>query len=241
MSAQPVASLTARLDGELVRVLKAGCPPFTFGRGSGCCLRLGGRGQNGDRHISRTAGSLHWQDGLWTVQNDGSRAFDILDPVVVPWPPGAIWAIGPDGVELKINSPIRPYVIHLQPAGPPPGARFDPSEPLSDIDPSTFPLPSPSPHDRMLLAAKFLSRRRPGVAIGNRKAADRANAVGRTHVTPKAVEDAVRNWKERLQAIGVSGIEGRENVNQLGFSLLAYGVIRQEYALPLPPVADGDG
>ena len=252
MSTAAPATLHVWLDGTKVDELTAGGPPFAFGRARECDLRLGSGGRQGDRHIPRVAGAVHAQWGYWAVDNVGSVPLEILSPVQDWLVPGSTWAIGPDGFELRVTSPIRPFAILLQPKGH--GAPLlDRPAADPDGDPTTYPLPDPSRHERTLLTAKFLGRRRPGFAIGNGCAAERLAGVGYNdlaaerlgkegyRVTGKAVEDCARLWKERLEAIGVTGIDGRENVNRLGCALLRYGVIRQQDALGLPPVEEDGG
>jgi hypothetical protein len=219
-------------------VLSPAAAPCFFGRGAECDLRIGHRGPGGgDRNLSRTAGSIRW-DGGWTVHNEsGTRPFDIIvRGVVVPLPPRvtaepSVWAVSPPGLDVSIVTPTSKYLIGLvlpDPRGP--------SERATAIGPdhegpSTYPLSEPSVHERLLLTAKFLSRARPGDAIGNSDAAELVNRVrpaGRRRVTDKAVEDVTRRWRDRLEALGVTGIDGRENINHLGRQLLAYGFIRQE-------------
>jgi hypothetical protein len=90
----------------------------------------------------------------------------------------------------------------------------------------------------LLLAAKFLALPDPGDAVGNREAAGYASAA-RPHeelVTAKAVEDCVGRWCKKLQEeLGVTGINGRDNINQLGRQLLAWGFLRQEDRKQLRP------
>jgi hypothetical protein len=89
----------------------------------------------------------------------------------------------------------------------------------------------------LLLAAKFLALPDPGDAVGNREAARYASAA-RPHdkpVTERAVEDCVGRWSRKLQEFGVTGINGRDNINQLGRQLLGWGILRQENRMLLRP------
>ncbi|HEU0127720.1 MAG TPA: hypothetical protein VFQ48_03820, partial [Pseudonocardiaceae bacterium] len=47
-------------------------------------------------------------------------------------------------------------------------------------------------------------------------------------VTERAVDNCVVRWCRTLQELGVTGIGGRHNINQLGRQLLAWGLLRQE-------------
>lgn len=227
-------ALQVLLNGTPARVLSPGAAPCLFGRGSECDLRIGHRGPGGaDRNLSRTAGSIRW-DGGWTVHNEsGSRPFDIIvRGVVVPLPPRvtaepSVWAVSPPGLDVHIVTPTSEHMIGL--VLPDPRGVVEPPEASEPDGPSTYPLSEPNEHERLLLTAKFLSRARPGDAIGNGEAAELVNRVrANRQVTDKAVEDVVRRWRDRLEGLGVTGINGRENVNHLGRQLLAYGFIRQE-------------
>jgi len=233
----PPSGLQVLLDGTLQRVLSPGSRPYLFGRGSQCDLRIGHHGAGGgDRNISRTAGSIRWEDGLWLVRNDSdSRPFDIIvRDFVIPLPPQfvldapSVWAIGPPGVEVRIVTPTSAFLLGIVLGRP---GQVVPPDESSETGPSTFSLDEPSQHDRQLLAAKFLTQPRPGDAVGNMEAAYRVNQARSPNdriVTDKAVEDSVSRWKEKLRQLGVDGIDGRENVNHLGRQLLAYGFLRQE-------------
>jgi hypothetical protein len=97
-------------------------------------------------------------------------------------------------------------------------------------------------HERLLLAAKFLALPTPGDAVGSREAAQYATAArppGKV-VTEKAVDDCVSRSRTKLQELGVTGISGRDNINQLGRQLLAWGFLRQEdrkLLCPRPPAS----
>jgi hypothetical protein len=92
-------------------------------------------------------------------------------------------------------------------------------------------LRDPTEHERLLLAAKFLALPDPGDAVGNREAAEYASAARPRDkpVTERAVDNCVARWSRSLQDLGVTGIGGRDNINQLGRQLLAWGLLRQEH------------
>ncbi|MGH4006562.1 MAG: hypothetical protein ACRDTH_00045 [Pseudonocardiaceae bacterium] len=227
--------LVVRFQGRQVAELCPGDPPFTFGRGDDRTLRFGhGCGDGGlDLDISRHVGSIHYDGGLWMVCNDSEdRPFDVIvGGVSNPLPPrsapdsGSVWAVWPPGLDIKISAPSGRYVlsISLDAAAPP---IVDPPE-RGDI---TVPLRKPTGNDRLLLAAKFLALPNPGDAVGNREAAEYASAARPNDepVTAKAVEDCVGRWRRNLEGLGVTGIDGRDNINQLGRQLLAWGFLRKE-------------
>ncbi|MGH3874470.1 MAG: hypothetical protein ACRDSR_23705 [Pseudonocardiaceae bacterium] len=233
---QRLDTLAVRFQGRLVAVLRPGNPPFTFGRGDDRTLRFGHDSLLGgpDLHISRNVGSIRHDGGLWVVYNDSaSRPFDvILRGVPNPLPPRTAvdsysrWAVSPPGLEIKIGAPSGRYLFSVSIDDPRPQVVEFPGR----NDPSTHPLREPTSHERLLLAAKFLALPGPGDAVGNREAAEYASAV-RPHdrpVTERAVEDCVGRWCKKLQELGVTGINGRDNINQLGRQLLAWGFLCQE-------------
>jgi hypothetical protein len=168
------------------------------------------------------------------VCNDsGSRPFDVIvRGVSNPLPPRigpdshSRWAISPPGLEIRVGAPSGRYLLSI--------TLDDPRPPLLDPpghdDPGTMPLREPTEHERLLLAAKFLALPDPGDAVGNREAAEYASAARPDDrpVTERAVDNCVVRWCRKLQELGVTGISGRENINQLGRQLLAWGLLRQE-------------
>jgi hypothetical protein len=233
---QPSRGLAVRFLSRPVAVLLPGDPAFTFGRGHDRTLRFGHDSDLGrpDLHIPRNVGSIRCDDGLWVVCNDSkTRPFDIVvRGVSNPLPPrsspdsGSVWAVCPPGLDIKISAPSGRFLLSI--------SVDDPSlwipDGDNDGDPSTIPLRVPTDHERLLLAAKFLALPDPGDAVGNKEAAEYASAA-RPHeepVTFKAVEDCVGRWCRKLTELGVIGISGRDNINQLGRQLLAWGLLRQE-------------
>ncbi|MGH3780564.1 MAG: hypothetical protein ACRDRO_08015 [Pseudonocardiaceae bacterium] len=186
-------------------------------------------------HISRHVGSIRYGAGLWVVSNDsGSRPFDVIvRGVSNPLPPQTAsdshsrWAVSPPGLEIRIGAPSGRYLLAISIHGVRPPV-LDPPRP---DEPSTVPLREPTDHERLLLAAKFLVLPDPGDAVGNREAAEYASAARPQDrpVTERAVEDCVGRWCRKLQELGVTGISGRDNINQLGRQLLAWGLLRQEH------------
>ncbi|MDQ2884153.1 MAG: hypothetical protein M3Y48_24155 [Actinomycetota bacterium] len=233
---QPSSGLVVHFQGREVAVLRPGHRSFTFGRGHDSALRFGHDSDNGgpDLHISRHVGSIRYGGGLWVVCNDsGSRPFDVIvRGVANPLPPRTTpdshsrWAVSPPGLEIRIGAPSGRYLLSISIDG----ARPPALDPPRHDEPSTVPLREPTHHERLLLAAKFLALPDPGDAVGNREAAEYASAARSQDrpVTERAVEDCVGRWCKKLQELGVTGISGRDNINQLGRQLLAWGLLRQE-------------
>jgi hypothetical protein len=224
--------LVVRFQGCYVAELSPGDPPFTFGRGADRTLRFGHDGAPGgpDLGVSRHVGSIYHDEGAWVVRNDSEdRPFDVIvRDVSNPLPPrstsesGSVWVVWPPGLDIKVSAPSGRYLlsISVDAAAPP---IVDPPE-RGD---RTFPLRKPTDHDRLLLAAKFLAFPNPGDAVGDQEAAKYASAArpDQEPVTAKAVEDCVRRWRSNLHDLGVTGIDGRDNINQLGRQLLAWGFL----------------
>jgi hypothetical protein len=233
---QPSGALVAYFQGHQVAVLRPGDPPFTFGRGHDRTLRFGHDSIHGgpDLHISRHTGSIQHGGGLWVVCNDsGNRPFDVIvRGVSNPLPPRASpgshsrWAISPPGLEIRVGAPSGRYLLSVSLDDPRPPSL----DPPGHDDPGTIKLREPTEHERLLLAAKFLALPDPGDAVGNREAAEYASAARPADrpVTERAVDNCVVRWCRRLQELGVTGISGRDNINQLGRQLLAWGLLRQE-------------
>lgn len=227
---RPPRGLLVAFMGCQRATLCPGDPPFTFGRGSDRTLQFGHDTVSGgpDLDISRNAGSIYYDQGLWVLRNDSaSRPFDVIvRGVSNPLPKHTRWAIGPPDLEIRISGEAGRYLLGVSADDP----RPVPVENPKSGDDGTRPLPEPTDRDRLLLTAKFLALPDPGDAVGNKEAAEYASAA-RPHeepVTAKAVEDCVGRWCRRLLERGVIGIGGRDNINQLGRQLLAWGYLRQE-------------
>ncbi len=216
--------------GHRVAARCPGAPPFTFGRGSDRILQFGHDNVNGgpDLDISRNAGSIHDNQGLWVLCNDStSRPFDVIvRGVSNPLPAQSRWAIGPPDLEIRISGAAGRYLLGVNVDDPRPAVLEHPKP----GDDTTRPLRELTDRDRLLLAAKFLALQDPGEAVGNREAAQYASSARPQEeaVTAKAVEDCVGRWCKKLQELNVIGIGGRDNINQLGRQLLAWGLLRQE-------------
>jgi hypothetical protein len=233
---QPTTVLEVRFLNRQIATLHPEDPPFTFGRGRDRTLRVGHNSLNGgpDLDISRHVGSIRCGEGLWVVCNDSnSRPFDIIvRGVSNPLSPRTTadshsrWAISPPGLEIRVAAPSGRYLLSVNLDAPSPSTQSIPR----NSDPYTVPLREPTDYERLLLAAKFLALQNPGDAVGNREAAEYASVV-LPHDRPaseRAIDNCVAKWCRRLQELGVTDINGRDNINQLGRQLLAWGLLRQE-------------
>ena len=224
-------------EGRAVATLRPGCPPYTFGRGRDRSLRFD-VGPDGHCHVSREAGSIRWADGVWLVCNDSkSRPFDVVvdgvpNPVHPRTSPAArsMWAVGPRPTKIQVAAGPRLYLLLLVPIDPP---SRPPPPPASGGDPElpdTPPLNGPTDHERLFLAARFLSLPEPGEALeSNIEAAEYARAAlppeKAQKVTEPAVANVVHRWKKELERRGVQGLA---DASTIGRQLLAWGDIQQE-------------
>lgn len=240
-----VVDLKVCVDGECRRRLVPS-DVLTFGRAPGSATHLQvGRLQSDRDSVSRRAGTIRCRDGLWTVGNDSRYypfRFEIAGAEI--WVPprghGPLDAqpIPPCGALVGLVTPAHLYGIGLRPEiPPPPDERPDPDSsspfPGPDTDPSRK---APTPHEVLLLAAKFLSTRDPGQAIGDDFATQRAAQASGLTIAPRAVENCVRRRREELRQLGHTDIDGRNNIDRVGRLLLSYGVLTLADRLHLEPV-----
>jgi hypothetical protein len=186
---------------------------LTFGRSKKCTVVL----DEADRGLSRTAGSLHYRDGAWWVQNDshacllfviGDRGFR------ADLPPGVAMPLQQWHAKLRLTGGAGHYTLLVR----------LPDEELPDGDDEPGPLPLTAPtdsraitsvrsrprlsdSDRLILAARFeryLVWRYPGVATPctAREAAERIGWG--QHAVVKRCE----NIRERYARLGVPGLRG---------------------------------
>jgi hypothetical protein len=236
--------LTISLNGVVRRRLPPDQARFTFGRSQESLthLHVGPADGRTDRSISRLAGALRCLSGQWVLSNPSdSRPFVVVvqGQHRIPMPPTTVarsceWPIGPAGVVVELPASTGPYEVGLRPQPPPSAldAWILDTAGASTIDP----FPEPTAHQRQVLAAKFLSRRQPGAAVGDERAAERVNRVrgSSSNVTAKAVENVVAQWRKRFQELPLPDVGGRSNVDRLGVYLLAFGVLGEHDRLPLP-------
>ena len=144
------------------------------------------------------------------------------------------WAIGTDGALVELPSPTQTYEIGFRLADP---RRATESFSRDGSGPTTLTaLDRAYGHELGVLAAKFLSRRQPGVAVGDACAAERATRARGTRVTAKAVENIVAGRRAQLADAGFRDVTGRSNIDRVGVYLLALGVLRVEDRLGIDPL-----
>lgn len=239
----PEGGLTVSLDGVVRRRLPPGDDRFTFGRSpeGPMHLHVGPSVGRADRAVSRTAGVLRCRAGQWVLRNASeSRPFVLVVLTHrIPMPPATVarsceWPIGLAGIVVELPASTGTYEIELRPEPAP--STLDAWSVDAAGGSTLEPIPHPTAHQRQVLAAKFLSRRRPGAAVGDERAAERLNRVRGpgSQVTAKAVENVVARYRRILQGLLLPDVGGRNNVDHLGLYLLAFAVLSEEDRLPLP-------
>lgn len=233
------------------KVLRLGAAPFTVGRSSTCALPLRWARDNVSRVVAVVLPGVVELDGpgsgevVWFVENQGRHPIRVaINGASAELPPdcGAVVGLRWGQATIEINQE-QPDPILLRVGGEPLRAEPPLREPAGPPAPSpdelvTFMPSEPTPHERMLLGAKFLSQPRLGDAVGDRDAADRVNAnlPAGEGVTPKAVEDCVAKWRRYLEEnFSVANLGGRENINNLGRALLHFRIISELDRLPRDP------
>lgn len=246
-------------DGPL-RYLAPDGESYTLGRlpAAGRHLFLGPRHGRTDRDVSRRAMSFRSRDGVvWKVRNESRRrplaiyrrgqCVDLLPPRSEGSERPPSWVVDEDGVMVELRTVTGVYRVtarRLHEESPEPLPVPDPLPPSPD--PSSGNVPTADPKDRIILGAKFLSRRQPSRAIGDRDAAERiARAFEGGLITTMApparpwgervVEAAVVRWRQHLTDDNVVLIAGRANIDRLGWWLVyGYEVITVADRLRLP-------
>jgi len=228
--------------GEAIRLhAHPGGVPFRIGRHRDHPLVIGrprGRYKDEDQSISGTVCEVAFEAGLWGIRCLSSshpiqineRDHDEVLPVCTEPARAARRVVVPPGLRVSIPSEQAEYHLRLTVDAPRTTMRL--TRPLPQGHPSTTSrLPEPTPCDRLLLTAKFLSNNIPVDAVGDGAAAEIANGV-RARCDPKArpftakdVEKRVSYWRGLLRERGVESINGQQRTNEVGTQLLAWGVL----------------
>jgi hypothetical protein len=224
----------------------------TFGRGRECTIKL----PDGDRGLSRSAGSLSFHDGAWWLGNDslssmlylsGDRGFR------VDLPPGMQIPVQQWHAKVRLQGVFNSYTLRLrlpdlddmpdqdgQPgqASPkalppsPPGT----SEPVVTSTRYHAPLTA---SDRLVLAARFQQYLdwRHGGAPAPRSAKDTAERIG---WQPHTVAKRCENIRDRYSRLGVPGLHGPRALEELAELLISTGELTAKDLRRLPSQAHPD-
>ncbi|MGH3300172.1 MAG: FHA domain-containing protein [Streptosporangiaceae bacterium] len=213
---------------------------ITFGRASTCDVVL----PNGDRGVSRNAGSLDWRHGAWWLTNcsaasmlylSGDRGFraDI--------PPGMGLPLQQWHAKVRLDGVLDSYTLRMR---LPDLDEADGEEgELGEFGPAVVPertltstkLRAPlNDADRRVLAARFedyLTWKHSGAAAP-RSAREAAARIG---WEPHAVSKRCENIRNRYVRIGVPGLRGPRALEELAALLISTGELTTDDLRRLPP------
>jgi hypothetical protein len=219
---------------------------LTFGRGQACMIRL----PAGDRGLSRSAGSLDYQDGAWWLCNTSSSSMLYLSGdrgFRVDLPPGMRTPVQQWHAKVRLQGVMDSYLLRLRlpdlddlpdPGGEPGQAERAPATSGTGEQQLTSsrrraPL---TDSDRLILAARFeqyLSWRYVGLAAP-RSAKETADRIG---WQPHTVAKRCENIRSRYSRLGVPGLRGPRALEELAMLLISTGELTAEdlRRLPSPP------
>jgi hypothetical protein len=201
---------------------------FTFGRSPACGLVLPAE----DRGVSRLAGTVRHQGGLWWLRNDGSAPLHIVGDrgLRVELPSGVAMPVQQWHTQVRLNGLFGPYTLRLRlpalddtpdrPAratAPPTGAGMEDR----DVTSTRLRLPL-NEQDRLVLAARFedyLTRSPAGVPVP-RSARAAARRIG---WQPHTVAKRCENIRERYARLGMPGLRGPRALDELATLLISTG------------------
>jgi hypothetical protein len=220
---------------------------LAFGRGVGCTVRL----PSADRGVSRSAGSLAFEDGVWWLRNDSSSSVLYLSGdrgFRVDLPPGMRTPVQQWHAKIRLQGVLASYTLRLRlpdlddvPAQDPGHNHARQVRVPADLTgehlvTSTRRRPPLSDSDRLVLAARFehyLNWRHVG-APAPRSAAETAERIGgQAHAVAKRCE----NIRDRYSRLGVPGLRGPRALEELAMLLISTGELTADDLRRLPRLA----
>jgi hypothetical protein len=221
---------------------------LTFGRGMTCTVVL----PDGDRGVSRNAGSFDWRAGFWWLTNTSGSSMLYLTGDLgfkADIPPGMSLPLQQWHAKVRIDGALDSYTLRLRLPD------LDEEPDADDLGPggaaalaapehrttSTKLRASLNDADRLVLAARFeeyLTWKHPGAAAP-RSARDAAERIG---WRPHAVAKRCENIRNRYVRIGVPGLRGPRALEELAALLISTGELTGADLRRLPaapPVASG--
>jgi len=204
---------------------------LTFGRGPGATIRL----PAGDRAVSRSAGSLAFEDGAWWLSNDSSASVLYVSGdrgFRIDLPPGMRAPVQQWHAKIRLQGLLDSYTLRLRlpdlddAPGQDPGVGQGggvPAGPTGEhLVTSTRRRPPLNDCDRLILAARFedyLNWRHAGAAAP-RSAKETAERIGwQAHTVAKRCE----NIRDRYSRLGVPGLRGPRALEELATLLISTG------------------
>lgn len=222
---------------------------LTFGRGQACTIRL----PAGDHGLSRSAGSLDYQDGAWWLCNTSSSSMLYLSGdrgFRVDLPPGMRTPVQQWHAKVRLQGVMDSYLLRLRlpdlddlpdPGSEPGQAERAPRVPATSGTGEQQLTSSRrrallTDSDRLILAARFeqyLSWRHVGPAAP-RSAKETADRIG---WQPHTVAKRCENIRSRYSRLNVPGLRGPQALEELAMLLISTGELTAEdlRRLPSPP------
>jgi hypothetical protein len=214
---------------------------LTFGRGAGCTITL----PAADRGVSRSAGSLIFEQGTWWLCNDSSSAVLYVSAdrgFRVDLPPGMRAPVQQWHAKIRLQGALDSYTLRLRlpdlddvpEQGLGTGQGRIPASPTGEhLVTSTRSRPPLSVPDRLILAARFedyLDWRHTGQAAP-RSAKETAERIGwQAHTVAKRCE----NIRDRYSRLGVPGLRGPRALEELAMLLISTGELTADDLRRLP-------
>jgi hypothetical protein len=215
---------------------------LTFGRGAGCTITL----PAADRGVSRSAGSLVFEQGTWWLRNDSSSSVLYVSGdrgFRVDLPPGMRTPVQQWHAKIRLQGALGSYTLRLrlpdlddmldQDLGAVQGGRSPASPTGEHLVTSTRRRPRLSGPDRLILAARFedyLNWRHTGPAAP-RSAKETAERIGwQAHTVAKRCE----NIRDRYSRLGVPGLRGPRALEELATLLISTGELTVDDLRRLP-------
>ena len=218
---------------------------LTFGRGTGCTITLSAA----DRGVSRSAGSLVFEQGTWWLRNDSSSSVLYVSGdrgFRVDLPPGMQVPVQQWHAKIRLQGLLDSYTLRLRLPDLDDEPDHDPGagqEGQAGAGPtgehlvtSTRRRPPLSGSDRLILAARFedyLNWRHTGPPAP-RSAKDTAERIGwQAHTVAKRCE----NIRDRYSRLGVPGLRGPRALEELATLLISTGELTADDLRRLPSQA----
>jgi hypothetical protein len=215
---------------------------LTFGRSARCTITL----PAADRGVSRSAGSLLFEQGTWWLRNDSSSSVLYVSGdrgFRVDLPPGMRAPVQQWHAKIRLQGALDSYALWLRlpdlddlPEHDPEAGQGGgiPAGPTGEhLVTSTRRRPPLSGPDRLILAARFedyLNWRHTGPAAP-RSAKETGARIG---WQPHTVAKRCENIRDRYSRLGVPGLRGPRALEELATLLISTGELTAEDLRRLP-------
>jgi hypothetical protein len=212
---------------------------LTFGRSAGCTVTL-----PADRGVSRSAGSLAFEQGAWWLRNDSSASVLYVSGdrgFRVDLPPGMRAPVQQWHAKIRLQGVLGSYTLRLRlpglddaPEHGPGAGRGGRTLPTGEhLVTNARRRPPLSGTDRLVLAARFedyLDWRHAGQAAP-RSAKQTAERIGwQAHTVAKRCE----NIRDRYSRLGVPGLRGPRALEELAMLVISTGELTASDVQRLP-------